>query len=230
MSALAPITHKGVLALSSSAEFREKCLKALQYLAKLFAATGAGGAFSKALAKHVSSCRRLVTFLRCVKYSANFEEAAETTAEPLRGLLYAEATLNVTVDSMQDVVTLEKLGLVRLPRWLSGFEKLAEVLDAVLAAVGVAVGVLRLQAASAAKQLPHKLQLIGYVGDLLKNVHAAHPSIGPGETLAALGGLAAASLSARKIRLKVAPPPPPSISKEVPPPVANGQAEARKER
>ena len=92
-------------------------------------ATGAGGAFSKALAKHVSSCRRLVTFLRWVKYSANFEEAAETTAEPLRGLLYAEATLNVTVDSMQDVVTLEKLGLVRLPRWLSGFEKLAEVLE-----------------------------------------------------------------------------------------------------
>ena len=74
-------SRKGAIALSSSADFREKLLKALQYLAKLLVATGAGGSITKALAKHFSSCRRLVTFLRWVKYSNNFEEAAATPTE-----------------------------------------------------------------------------------------------------------------------------------------------------
>ena len=207
------LSRKGILALNSSAEFREKVLKALQYLAKLLVAARVGGSLAKTLAKHFSSCRRLVTFLRWVRYSDNFIEASTTTAEPLRSLLYAEATLNVTVDAMQDVVTIDKLGLLGTVRLRGAFgvsfERLAETLDALLAAVGVAVGVARLRAAAASQQLQRRLELLGYVGDLLKNVHNAELSVvglAPGETLAAMGGLAAASLSARKLRNKLAPP------------------------
>ena len=207
------LSRKGILALNSSAEFREKVLKALQYLAKLLVAARVGGSLAKTLAKHFSSCRRLVTFLRWVRYSDNFIEASTTTAEPLRSLLYAEAALNVTVDAMQDVVTIDKLGLLGTVRLRGAFgvsfERLAETLDALLAAVGVAVGVARLRAAAASQQLQRRLELLGYVGDLLKNVHNAELSVvglAPGETLAAMGGLAAASLSARKLRNKLAPP------------------------
>lgn len=206
------MSRKHVLALNSSAEFREKIMKALQYLAKLFVALGAGDAATKSLAKHFSACRRLVTFLRWVKYSDNFIEAAATPAKPLRGLLYAEASLNVTVDCMCDVITLKQLGLlgrVRLPAVLGmSFERLTDVLDALLAAIGVTAAILKLRAAAASQTLTRRLELVGYIGDLLKNVHNAELDFGgvvPGATLAAVGGLTAAALSARKIKLKLAP-------------------------
>lgn len=200
--------RKHVLALNSSAEFREKLLKALQYFAKLLLARGVGGPTTKALAKHFSACRRLVTFLRWVKYADNFTEAAATPPGPLQSLLYAEASLNVTVDAMQDAVTLEQLGVLGRWRLPAGFERLAELLDALLAAIGTAAAVLKLRAASSTQAFQKRLELLGYVGDLLKNVQNAELSVAPGATLAAVGGLTAASLSARKIRLKLAPPTP----------------------
>ena len=221
---------KGVLALNSSAEFREKLLKVFQYFCKLLVATGNGGATSKSLAKHFSSVRRLVTFMRWVKYTDNFVEAKATSAEPMRSLLYAEATLNVTVDSMQDVVTLEKLGVlgsVRLPSFLGvGWERIAEYLDALLAAVGVTIGVLKLRAAAASARFTKRLELLAYTGDLLKNVHNAEMSLVglPGATLAALGGLTAASISTRKVTLKLAPPAAPS---EKPSGGAQGEAKLK---
>ena len=206
--------------LSSSTDFREKILKALQYFCKLLVAIGLGKKTTAALAKHVSSCRRLVTFLRCVKYADSFREAEATAEQPLRGLLYAEATLNVTVDTMCDVVTLEKLGLLgrlRLPGAFGmSWEKVAEVLDALLAAIGSAAAALKLQALYAANSAsskldPARLALVGYIGDLLKNIHSAGADdhmlgvVDPGPLLAAIGGLTAASLSARKIKLKLLP-------------------------
>ena len=155
------LTIANNLKLSSSADFREKILKALQYFCKLLVAIGLGKKTTAALAKHVSSCRRLVTFLRCVKYADSFREAEATAEQPLRGLLYAEATLNVTVDTMCDVVTLEKLGLLgrlRLPGAFGmSWEKVAEVLDALLAAIGSAAAALKLQALYAANSASSKL-------------------------------------------------------------------------
>ena len=209
------ISRKGLLALNSSAEFREKVLKSLQYLAKLLTATGTGGSVAKSLAKHFSAVRRLVTFLRWVKYSDSFVEAAATPALPLRCVLYAEASLNVTVDTMQDAVTLDQLGLLgqlRLPDAFGmSFERITALLDALLAAVGTAAALLKLHAAAYTQRCKQRLELLGYVGDLLKNIQNADLSVGgvaPGETLAAVGGLTAAMLSARKVRLKLAPPGP----------------------
>ncbi len=96
------------------------------------------------------------------------------------------------------------------------WEKVAEVLDALLAAIGSAAAALKLQALYAANSAsskldPARLALVGYIGDLLKNIHSAGADdhmlgvVDPGPLLAAIGGLTAASLSARKIKLKLLP-------------------------
>ena len=218
---------RGLLALNSSAEFREKALKLVQFVAKFLAAFS-HNATLKSLAKSVSSARRLITFLRWVKYFDDFVAARGMRSTPLRGLQYAEASLNLTIDMMADVITLDKLGLLlgaRLPklgRWT--FEEVVNKLDVLLATVGIAASVINLRTALATlryseeqiepaadtKAAPkaasglskQKIALLKYVSDFIKAVDAAgmHGHLAPGERLGALGGIVGAFISAGKLR------------------------------
>ena len=207
---------KGLLTLSTSSDFREKAIKTLQYLAKLLYACGFGGARTKDIAKFLSSSRDVMTFMRWVKYGGDFDEARSTHEEPLRSLMLTEATLNVTVDCMNDVIVLNKLGLVgRLPALTPSwsFGRLTNLLDSILAAVGVAVAVFKIRAAASESALAkQRVALISYIGSLLKNTNATQLQLAPfhGDRLAALGGLLSAAISTNKLITKHLPPTPPS--------------------
>ena len=212
------LPSKGHIALSASGDFRSNATKTLQYLFKLLYACGAGKT-CKDVAKSLSAARRIMCFLRLVKYADDVREANVTYEQPLRGLLYAEAALNVTVDGMNDIITLQQLGLLgslRLPGLSSSwtFQRIADALDTALAAVGTAIGLLKLQAAAASASVftKQRVALIAYVGSLLKNMHAADLNgfpLGPGDRLAALGGMISAAISANKQLQKCLPPPAP---------------------
>lgn len=196
---------KGVYTLSASSDFREKAIKVLQYLAKLLHACGVGGKQTKEVAKFLSSGRDVMTLMRWVKYTSDFEDARGTVEQPLRALMFTEATLNVTVDCMNDLNVLGKLGIVGplpalSPRW--SFARLTNLLDSILAAVGTAVTILQLRAATTESALAkQRLALVSYIGSVLKNTHATQLSLGPfhGDRTAALGGFLSAAISANKL-------------------------------
>ena len=138
--------------LAAHIELREKTLKVVQYVAKLIAQLlspdGASATRLRSLAKHLSSVRRLIKLLRWVKYGQDYLDAQREPKEPMRRLLLFEFGLNLSVDVMQDAVTLEKVGAIPkgvIPKWL---EKLADRLDLLLCVVDVvlaSVKVSRLQ-------------------------------------------------------------------------------------
>jgi len=212
-----------VLALNTSAEFREKTCKAVQYAAKLLAASGHGGALADSLAKSMSSARRLIAFLRWVKYLEELRALSRRgqCTSLLRGLQISECVLNLSLDAISDVITLDKLGLLagrklpRLGRWT--LQQLAEALDVLLASVGIAISVINLRAALATRRIADKdgttiatadvgmskqrIALLKYICDFVKNVDAAGMGgrLAPGDRLGALGGVVGALISAQKL-------------------------------
>ena len=219
MATTLSLPSKGHIALSASGDFRSNATKTLQYFFKLLYACGVGGKTSKDVAKTLSAARRIMTFLRLVKYADDVREARTTHEQPLRTLLYLETALNVTVDAMNDLITLHDLGLLgrlQLPSLGSSwsFERVTNALDSALAAVGTAIGLVKLQAAAASSTIftKQRIALIAYVGGLLKNLNAAKlntiPLLGPGDRVAALGGMISAAISANKQVQKCLPPPP----------------------
>ena len=97
--------------------------------------------------------------------------------------MLTEATLNVTVDCMNDVIVLNKLGLVgRLPALTPSwsFGRLTNLLDSILAAVGVAAAVFKIRAAASESALAkQRVALISYIGSLLKNTNATQLQLAP---------------------------------------------------
>jgi hypothetical protein len=216
--------------LSASAEFRDKSLKGCQYSAKLAAIVvhrtsrpDAGPSHAvptlKAAAKTLSSARRFIVILRWIKYIDELRAAHTEPDRTLRRLTLVDVTLNILVDAMQDVVTLEKLGVLGhgvLPVW---FEPLADKLDVCLAANSVVltgfklargVRMLRVleskETEEGARAKAHRmiaaeqLALLKYACDLLKTLDSAGRT--PGEGLAATAAVISSVLSARKIVVK----------------------------
>lgn len=227
------------IVLAESATYREKVLKALQYGAKLGVAVSPDAQpLLSSVAKSIGSARRLVCFLRWVKYFDDYRAACGERDEWLRALLMGESLLNIVVDGMQDVATLHRLGLLGpLGQLLPArFEQAADRLDScnlALGLVGAAVKLRRVpapaplelaagssgkderraqQAAERHKRTKAQVALLKYGLDLCKAVDAAGGSL-PGARLAAFGGLASSLLSAAKLREKLAPPPPPLRTK-----------------
>ena len=217
MALLAVTTSKGVLALSSSAEFREKALQVVQYVCKLLTACDLGDGWAKRLTSSTAAARRLIKFLGWVKFFKNFT-AADAASGVLRPLLFAQASLALGVDVMRDAVTLEKLQLVALPavsrRWT--FARTNELVDAVLAIFGITVAALRLRAALAEDQLSANLSalrvaLFKSLCHLGKAADAGKLGGGPGARTGAVCGLLNTLIAARDLRRKLAPPPPAAL-------------------
>ena len=208
MSLLAIVQpSKGTLALSSSAEFREKALQIVQYVCKLLTAFDLGDAWAKRLTSSTAAARRLMKLLGWVKFFKNFT-AAENEAGAMRPLLYAQASLALTVDVMRDAVTLEKLQLATLPglsrRWT--FARLNEFVDACLAAVGITIAAIRLRAAVAEGELTAlRTSLFKSLCHLGKAADAGKLGGGPGDKIGALSGLLNTLLAARELKKKLAP-------------------------
>lgn len=139
--------------LSGSAEFRDKLLKAVQYGFK-FAAVLINRFQSEykpqqmdtllSAAKTISSARRFVTLLRWVQYFKNIKTANGEHHTGLRFLLFAEVFLNIVVDALQDLVTLDRIGIFGKPSRLpTVVEWAANNLDIVLAINGTSLAFLR---------------------------------------------------------------------------------------
>lgn len=200
------VASPSVIALSSSAEFREKTCASVQYGCKLLTACDVGDkAANQTIVAGMQGARRLFKFLGWIKFLKSFEAADGERSSPLRRLLYAQALLGITVDCMRDCVTLEKLGLARLPG-LRGwaFARLNEAIDAVLASVGIAVTLLKLRAVLAEEQLTSlRVALFKSICHLGKAADAGKLGGGPGARIGALAGLLNSLLAARDVSKKL---------------------------
>ena len=135
--------------LSTNAEFRDKVLKGVQYAAKLAISLlerSAGPGRSahvptlQVAAKSISSARRFITLLRWVKYIDGYKVAQAETDAGLRPLMFADAYLSTIVDALQDLVTLDKIGVFGKPGRLPVIvETVANNLDCLLAVNGMAL-------------------------------------------------------------------------------------------
>ena len=142
------VATPSVIALSSSSEFREKTCASVQYGCKLLTVCDVGDKeTNKTILNAMQGARRFFKFLGWIKFLRSFEAADGEEDGKVRRLLYAQAFLGIVVDAMRDCVTLERLGLAKLPGMRGwAFARLNEAVDAALAAVGIWVTVLRLRA------------------------------------------------------------------------------------
>lgn len=152
---------KALVALSQSADFREKVLKLMQYSAKLATLTGSRSPTLQRLAKSIGAARRLICLLRWVRYYEDYVSARDEPMPALRAIVRTEAALNFVVDGLQDLVTLQQLGLLgplgkRLPPRLA---QVADTIDSANLSLGMLGAALRLQrtlaAAPASAEHPH---------------------------------------------------------------------------
>lgn len=196
---------KAVLALNSSSEFREKALQIIQYVCKLLTACNLGSSVVTGLTNSTAGARRMMKLFAWMKLFENFK-AADAASGPLRRLLYAQVMLAISVETMRDVVTFDKLGLFKAPpgpgKWT--FAKLNEAVDACLAAVGIAIAVVRIRSALADEQLTAlRTSLFKSLCHLGKACDAGKLGGGPGDRIGALCGLLNTLLAARDLRVKL---------------------------
>ena len=189
---------KFALALTGSAEFREKAVKAIQYLAKLLDL--------QELSKAASAARRFMSLLKWVKYFDDARAARALPSQPLRGLACSECYVVTAMDGIQDIITLDKFNLLpfKLPK---AFERTAALLDVLLASIGILIGLVKLSATKVTDELfpfaqSARVALLKSLCDFVKNVDAAK-LMAPGRHLAALGGLLGAAISTDKIAFKL---------------------------
>ena len=195
-------------ALLGDIDFREKALKVLQYACRLAAARAVNRAdallWSRA-AQSFASGRRLIKLLRWIKYGRDLRAAWREADEVRRRQLLAEVGMNLAIDTLQDLRTLEHLGLLRaglLPSWVP---RAVEWLD-----FAVSVNGLSLRASDSAlseadqKARNHRLDLFKYACDIVVTSHdvAARSVRLPTLQAPLLCGLASGAASASKLALK----------------------------
>ncbi len=182
----------------------------------------------------MSAARKLFQLGKWVQYWNDFRTAREEPPGRLRQLLFVEASLNLTIDVMIDAATLDRIGVLspsarglRPNRLPSGFELWADRLDMVRAAASIGAASIRrsrlldppVASAGAAKNgasapsaedaarreqiSKQRVALLKNFCDLSNKADASGVVV-PGERLAALAGLVASLLSARKLVQKAA--------------------------
>jgi len=131
----------------SSAQTREKALKVLQYLSKLYAyfllrVAGDRASLGKhfeALAKGLSTARRCFKLFRWVKHLDDIKDAKDEKDETVRRLLLADVACNVIADVSEDITSLEKIGILRKGVLPKRTEYYANWCQLILAVVEIAV-------------------------------------------------------------------------------------------
>ena len=168
--------------------------------------TGAPRRGTAPAAPSTAAARRLIKFLGWVKLIDGFAAASKASGA-LRQMLYAHVSLSIIVDVMRDAVTLDKLGLLitglpGLRGW--NFARLNEAVDALLATLAIAVGALRLHAATVDDQARAlRLSVFKSVCHLGKACDAGKLGGGPGDRIGALCGLLNSLMTVRDLRTKL---------------------------
>eukprot|EP00930_Biecheleria_cincta_P037047 TRINITY_DN25402_c0_g1_i1.p1 TRINITY_DN25402_c0_g1~~TRINITY_DN25402_c0_g1_i1.p1 ORF type:complete len:338 (-),score=62.77 TRINITY_DN25402_c0_g1_i1:108-1121(-) len=145
---------KTTVALLSSAQSREKCLKIVQYIARLlayvlasFASIGDNAmrwsAQAAGLAKSTSQARRFFKFFRWVKHFEDVAPARSESSFAVACLMVLSIVWNLVADLSEDICSLERLGFLTkgtLPVWA---ELNANRCQLVLALVEIALSFVR---------------------------------------------------------------------------------------
>lgn len=142
-----------VAALSGSVSFRDKSLKILQTLCKLIVRQihalrwGSLALFGERLDGTAQACstgRRMFALLRWLRYSVDLRAAGREPNPQERVLTQVEVLTALAADIIQDITTLEKVGIIpkgSVPKWL---ERIAPQLDLLFTAVVLVNGSMRL--------------------------------------------------------------------------------------
>lgn len=159
---------KTSVALLSSAQSREKCLKIVQYIAKLlayvlasFASIGDNtmrwSAHATELAKSTSQARRFFKLFRWVKHFEDVAPARSEASFAVACLMVLSIFWNLVADLSEDICSLERLGFVTKGTFPVWAELNANRCQLVLASVEIALSLVRFRrfsraAAAAAAQ------------------------------------------------------------------------------
>jgi len=154
--------------LANSAQVREKGLKILQYILRVGAYSeilpAATSKHLKDLSKITSIARRFFKFCRWIKHFEDFREAADQQHSVMRFLLYLRIAANFGADWMEDVCSLERIGLLPRGTLSVDFTLSAEYFQLALALVETAVTAVRVR----------KLHEVTELVDVADNTEKSH--------------------------------------------------------
>ena len=147
-----PLTTRAL----ASTDVREKGLKVVQYGAKLVHyhlsrtdAADPNAKRAKGVATWLSTARRCMKLLRWLKYFGNLKDAEKERVPVLSTAMYVDVAAGVFADTLQDAITLEKIGVLKkgtLPKGLARTAAWAELIVAVIGIVTSWTKVARAQA------------------------------------------------------------------------------------
>eukprot|EP00419_Tripos_fusus_P017783 CAMPEP_0172728518 /NCGR_PEP_ID=MMETSP1074-20121228/92284_1 /TAXON_ID=2916 /ORGANISM="Ceratium fusus, Strain PA161109" /LENGTH=241 /DNA_ID=CAMNT_0013555777 /DNA_START=6 /DNA_END=731 /DNA_ORIENTATION=- len=204
----------------SSAQTREKALKVFQYTAKLagyilLKAAGEWASLGKhcdALAKNLSTARRLFKFMRWWKHFEDIKDARAEKNRSVARLLFLDIACNLAADISEDFTSLEKVGILRKGTLPARTEYYSNWCQLVLAVVEIFVSIVkekraREKATPGATVEVHRklamaqLELSKYVADLVKAFWDCELSFAS-ELAFCTSGLWAAFVSTHKYALR----------------------------
>ena len=128
----------------ASTDVREKGLKVVQYGAKLvhyylsrIDATDPDAKRAKGVATWISTARRCMKLLRWLKYFGNLKDAEQEKVPALSTAMYANVAAGVFADTLQDAITLQKIGVLKKGTLPKGLERKAAWAELFVAVIGI---------------------------------------------------------------------------------------------
>ena len=134
----------------ASTDVREKGLKVVQYAAKLLHyylsranPSDPNAKRAKAVSKWLSTGRRLMKLLRWIKYFGDLEDAEKEEVPALSTAMYVAFGAGVFADTLQDALTLEKIGVLKKGTLPPTFERYANSAELIVAVIGITTSVFK---------------------------------------------------------------------------------------
>ena len=144
-----PMIPAATKALAST-DVREKGLKVVQYAAKLLHyylsranPSDPNAKRAKAVSKWLSTGRRLMKLLRWIKYFGDLEDAEKEEVPALSTAMYVAFGAGVFADTLQDALTLEKIGVLKKGTLPPTFERYANSAELIVAVIGITTSVFK---------------------------------------------------------------------------------------